>query len=174
MTSQDRDASPVTVRRAEAADAEALARLRYEFRAGIRPANEADDAFVARCAEWMRDRLEGGAWRAWVAETGGEIVGTAWLQLLEKMPNPVDEAELHGYVTNIYLRESLRGRGTGSRLLTTVLDECAAAGADAVFLWPTERSRPLYRRHGFVDHGPVMVRPAILPGNSPDASTGAP
>ncbi|HYH79886.1 MAG TPA: GNAT family N-acetyltransferase [Longimicrobium sp.] len=72
------------------------------------------------------------------------------------MPNPVDEPEVHGYVTNLYVRESARG-GLGGRLLAAVLGECAAAGVDQAFLWPTQRSRPLYRRFGFTGDGEVMV-----------------
>ena len=147
----------LTIRRATVDDAEALARLRWEFRTAIDPANETEDEFVARCAAWMRTRLRDATWRAWVVEMDGEIVGTAWLNQVEKMPNPVVEAEAYGYVTNVYLREHLRGRGAGARLLGAVMDECVAAGVDAGFLWPTERSRSLYRRFGFEGDGPLMV-----------------
>jgi GNAT superfamily N-acetyltransferase len=146
----------VAICRAVAEDAEALAALRWEFRAPLGRVNEHSDAFVRRCAEWMRTRLAREAWRAWVAEAGGRIVGTVWLQLLEKMPNPVAEPELHGYVTNLYVRETARG-GVGSRLLAAALEECAAASVHAAFLWPTEGSRSLYRRFGFTGEGEVMV-----------------
>lgn len=156
------DATPAAIRRAAADDAEALAALRWEFRAPLGRVNEDADAFVRRCAEWMRARLAGGLWRAWVAEAGGRIVGTVWLQLVEKMPNPVAEPELHGYVTNLYVRETARG-GVGSRLLAAALEECAAAGVHAAFLWPTEGSRSLYRRFGFTGEGEVMVRAGPSP-----------
>jgi len=144
------------IRRAAAEDAKALAALRWEFRAALGRVNEHPDAFARRCTKWMRTRLAGGSWRAWVAEAGGQAVGTVWLQLLEKMPNPVVEPELHGYVTNLYVRETARG-GVGGRLLAAALEECAAAGVHAAFLWPTERSRSLYRRFGFSGEGEVMV-----------------
>jgi len=83
-------------------------------------------------------------------------VGTVWLQMVEKMPNPVAEPEVHGYVTNLYVRESARG-GAGGRLVAAALEECAAVGVHQAFLWPTPRSRSLYRRLGFVGEGEVMV-----------------
>ncbi|HEY0023131.1 MAG TPA: GNAT family N-acetyltransferase [Longimicrobium sp.] len=86
------------------------------------------------------------------------IVGAAWLHLMEKMPNPVDEAEVYGYVTNVYIREHLRGQGAGARLMAAIVDECAAAGVEATMLWPTARSRSLYRRFGFEGDGRMMVR----------------
>ncbi|HSU16009.1 GNAT family N-acetyltransferase [Longimicrobium sp.] len=154
----------VTIRRASTKDADALAALRWEFRAAITAPNEDRDAFVPRCAEWMRARLgDGDSWRAWVAEVDGEIVGTVWLQMLEKMPNPVDEPEVHGYITNLYVRESARG-GVGVRLLAAALDECAAAGVHQAFLWPTQRSRTLYHRAGFEGDGDVMVWARGTPG----------
>jgi len=152
------DHTTATIRRAMPDDADALARLRWEFRAGIGAARETEAAFTARCALWMRARLGHGPWRAWVMEVRGEMVGTAWLELIEKMPNPVTEFEVHGYITNVYLRPEMRGRGAGSRLLATVLEECAAQGVHAAILWPTERSRALYARFGFEDRGPVMIR----------------
>jgi len=98
----------------------------------------------------MRERLcAGGAWRCWIAERDGEPVGHVWVQLVEKIPNPSDETELLAYLTNFYVLETERGRGIGSKLLTTALDWSKESGAAAVILWPTERSRPLYLRHGF-------------------------
>lgn len=173
MTIPSPDFPTITIRRATAKDAEALARLRWEFRAGIDVPDEAEHAFVARCARWMRARLGYETWRAWVAETDEGIVGTAWLKLVEKMPNPVEEAEVLGYVTNVFLREDLRGRGAGSQLMAAVLDECAAAGVYAAVLWPTERSRGLYRRHGFEGDGRVMVRTwDAAPAAEPPPSAG--
>ncbi|HEX6750558.1 MAG TPA: GNAT family N-acetyltransferase [Longimicrobium sp.] len=152
------NAPAVAVRAATADDAPALAALRWEFRASIGEVNEDRGAFLARCGEWMRARLgDKGAWRAWVAESGGEAVGNVWLQLMEKMPNPVDEPEVHGYVTNLYVRDGLRGGGVGARLLAAALETCAEVGVHEAFLWPTPRSRSLYRRMGFVGDGEVMV-----------------
>ena len=145
-----RDGTGINIRRAAASDAHALAKLRYEFRSGNRAASEDESEFVERCRVWMEGRLgEGGAWRCWVAERGHEPVGNLWAQLIEKIPNPAVEPERHAYVTNFYVREGERGRGTGSRLLATALDWCRASGVHAVILWPTERSRSLYLRCGF-------------------------
>lgn len=138
------------IRVAEARDASALARLRYEFRGGIIPPAESEAEFVERCAAWMSRRLEPeSTWRCWVGEAAEAIVGTAWLQLFEKLPNPVAEPELHGYVSSLYVRPEHRGNGLGSRLLDACLSHCRHHLVDAVVLWPTPASRSLYQRHGF-------------------------
>jgi ribosomal protein S18 acetylase RimI-like enzyme len=57
----------------------------------------------------MVERLAPGArWRCWVAVAEGQLVGTLWLQLVEKLPNPGDEPEHHGYVSSVYVAPALR------------------------------------------------------------------
>ena len=146
----------IDVRPASASDAGALAELRWQFRVARAPATEAHDAFVARCAEWMRAELASAArWRAWVAVAGAAIVGQAWLQTIEKMPNPVEERERHAYISNVFVQPAFRG-GAGSRLVEAALAWARANEFDRVILWPSARSVTLYERHGFTHRGDVM------------------
>jgi len=87
----------------------------------------------------------------------GTIVGNIWLQIVEKLPNPNVERERHGYVTNFFVRPEYRNTGAGSRLLDALLGECRGLEIDSVFLWPSDRSRPLYERHGFVTPSTMLV-----------------
>ena len=89
-------------------------------------------------------------------EAGGVVAGQLWLQPIEKIPNPVAEPERHAYISNFFLRPALRGQGAGSALFATAMAWSRANGVDAVILWPTPRSRPLYERHGFSAGGGVM------------------
>ena len=147
----------LTIRLATPADATELANLRYEFRAALNPATEDETTFVPRCAEWMAQRLVPvGPWHCWVLDAGDQIAGQLWLQLIEKLPNPVAEFELHAYITNVYVRPEARGSGAGGRLLKEALAFCREHHVDSVLLWPTPRSRPLYARHGFAVHDDVM------------------
>ena len=149
----------MVIREAVPGDAAVLARLRFDFRAELAPAVEGEDAFLDRCRRWMSSRLQaGGAWKCWLALDGAVPLGAAWLQLLEKIPNPVGEPELHGYVTSLYVRADRRSAGVGSSLLEACLRECECRGADAAFLWPTPRSRPLYERHGFESRHGMLER----------------
>jgi GNAT superfamily N-acetyltransferase len=138
----------IAIRPATPADAEALAQLRWEFRSPRGTPVESHEAFVVRCAGWMRGELAAGAWRAWVGDHDGRIVGQLWMRIIQKVPNPTGERERHAYISNVYVVPASRG-GVGSRLLAAALEWAAANGVDHVLLWPTERSRPLYARHGF-------------------------
>jgi len=146
------------VRRASPADVSALAAMRYEFRAQRKPPVESAAEFVPRCIEWMRPRVaDESRWCVWILESGDAVVGNIWLEIIEKLPNPNLERELHGYITNFFVRPEFRNSGAGSRLLDAALEECKRLDVDAVFLWPSDRSRPLYDRHGFVTPSTMLV-----------------
>ena len=146
----------IDIRTAAIADARALAQLRWEFRTSGYEPNETHDVFVRRCTAWMlRELQSASSWQAWVAVDDEEIVGQVWLFVIEKIPNPIAELERLAYVSNLYVRPSVRG-GVGTRLLEGVLDWCRANQIDRVILWPTRRSVTLYSRHGFVRDADVM------------------
>ncbi len=139
----------MNIRLAKPTDAPALAQLRYAFRSLTDQDVEPQSEFVQRCLTWMTDRLQRPNWQCWVAEQQDEIIGVLWLQLIEKIPNPTSEPELHAYITNVFVNESSRGQGIGSRLLTEALTFCKDQSVHVVILWPSEKSRTLYERHGF-------------------------
>jgi GNAT superfamily N-acetyltransferase len=140
-------------------DAELLARLRYEFRASSEPVNEDENSFRERCENWMRERLRNTAtWKCWIAESEGAAVGNIWVQLIEKIPNPVCEPEYHAYVTNVYVREDSRGRGVGSKLLVAALDSLQSQDVECAFLWSRDESRGFYSRHGFSNSAGLLER----------------
>lgn len=146
-----------TIRLATPADTPALAALRWEFRAAMGEPSETEDAFLSRCTQWMAERLtDASPWRCWVAEDAGAVTAHLWLQLIEKIPNPVPELERHAYITNVYVRPASRGSGSAGALLKAALAFCREQGVDSVILWPTARSRTLYARHGFAVREDVM------------------
>ncbi len=146
----------VSIRLAVPEDAEALARMRYAFRASTAPPTEDEATFVARCTNWMAGALASeGRWHAWVAEEEGTISGNLWLEVIDKLPNPAPEPELHAYITNVFVHPARRG-GVGGLLMDTAMAWCREAGVDSVVLWPTAGSRTLYARHGFAVREDIM------------------
>src|SRR4051812_41776470 len=111
----------------------------------------------------MRERLGAASpWRCWLAERDGEPLAMLWAQRIEKVPNPIDEPELHVYVTSFYVLPAARGCGLGSRMLGVTLDWARGENADAVILWPSARSRSLYLRHGFAVRDDLLaLRPGV-------------
>jgi GNAT superfamily N-acetyltransferase len=144
----------VRIRLARSGDSCALADLRYRFRSETETATETKPRFLRRCASWMKKRFRSGArpWRCWVLDDGKQLLGHVWVQLFEKVPNPIhNEPELHAYVTNFYVVPEMRSQGLGKRLLNKALSWCRARKTDAVILWATPGSKSLYRQCGFVE-----------------------
>jgi GNAT superfamily N-acetyltransferase len=148
----------VQVRLARSGDWNALAEMRYRFRTELGSATESKSRFVRRCTSWMKKRFRAGssAWRCWVVDDGNQLLGHVYVQLFEKIPNPVNEPEVHAYLTNFYVVPEMRGRGFGRKLLNKALSWCRARGADAVILWATPGSRSLYRRCGLVESADIF------------------
>ena len=151
----------IHIRVATENDAPLLATFRYELRSGGEMI-ETEAQFIERCTLWMRERLGDGSWQCWIAEADEVACGSVWAQLVEKIPNPVIESECYIYITNFYVCEAYRGRGIGSRLLSEVLTWGKTKDAHTAILWPRERSKPLYLRHGFSVADDVM-RVVITP-----------
>jgi len=147
----------IEVRIASESDAVMLAGLRYELRSSLHEVVENEVTFIERCATWMEQRLRKQSyWKCWIAEANQIPVGSVWAQLIEKIPNPIDEPECYVYLTNFYVREEYRGKGAGAMLLSVALAWSESNNAQTVILWPTERSRPFYLRHGFSNADNLM------------------
>jgi len=159
----------VRIRQANETDAVALARLRFEFRSEVHEASEPQDLFVGRATAWMTSALREGMWMCWIAEAvipsasegsaPGQIIGALWLYLIPKIPNPNGHPEEHAYLSSFSVRANARNTGIGSLLLAEALAFCEAHRIDSIVLWPTERSRPLYLRHGFRVAAGVLDKP---------------
>ena len=143
----------VRIRLARSSDCHALAEMRYRFRTEAGSATETKSRFLRRCTSWMRKHLHSASypWRCWVVEDDKRLLGHVCVQLVEKIPNPVNEPEFHAYLTNFYIVPEMRGQGLGEKLLNKALSWCRTREIDAIILWATVASRPLYRRCGLVE-----------------------
>ena len=148
----------VRIRVANSGDCRSLAEMRYRFRTELGSATESRSRFVRRCTSWMKKRFRArpGAWRCWVMADGDQLLGHVCVQLFAKMPNPVNEREVHAYLTNLYVFREKRCHGLGGRLLNKALTWCRAQGVDAVILWAAPGSKSLYRRFGLVESDDIF------------------
>jgi GNAT superfamily N-acetyltransferase len=56
-----------------------------------------------------------------------------------------------GWIGNLIVRKTLRGRGVGTALMKMALDALRKAGTDTVWLTASSAGRPVYERLGFVE-----------------------
>jgi GNAT superfamily N-acetyltransferase len=132
------------VRMAGAGDVGALAWLRALWTAG----EGEEPGFEARMAAWVE--AEGDRRTTWLAELDGSPVGMGSLFEYRRMPRPGQADVRWGYVSNMFVREELRGRGVGSALLEAIVAAADGRGYAHLVLSPTARAVPFYRRAGFV------------------------
>ena len=142
----------MTVRAAGDGDGPVLAGLRWAWRVdelGETP-NTERATFIDSFAAWFDAHRDSHA--AWLASAGDVAVGMVFLAVLERPPGPA-RLRRAGGLQSLYVLPSHRSGGHGSALIQAVLDEASRRRLDYVFLHPTERSIPLYRRFGFHDTG---------------------
>lgn len=108
-----------------------------ETYAGLLPQAMLDGLSVEERVALWRTLLEAGGPTVLVAENDGEIVGFG-------SAGPARETLLgtSGEVTAIYLLDSVKRMGIGSRLMRRLFDALAADGHDTAGLWALESNRP--------------------------------
>jgi len=110
----------VTVRRATAVDAAALARLRW--RVEERHERGADRAsFLEFFTDWVIDHLSTHV--PFVVEVDGRLSGMAWLMLAARVPSPALMDRRTGDLQGVYVLPEMRNSGVGAALLDTILSE---------------------------------------------------
>ena len=142
----------VQVRAAAAADVPVLVALMQTFYAEADfplPVGPATRAFEALLAD---PRLGG----AWLAEDSGEAVGHVVLTVSFSM----EYGGLRGFIDDLYVRPSARGRGAGARLLDAARAGATDRGVRALHVEvgpDNEVARRLYTRAGYVDSGHLLL-----------------
>jgi GNAT superfamily N-acetyltransferase len=133
-----------TIRRATANDAQAVAavvRTVYD-EYGFTWDAEGYHADLADTAAHYGDAF-------WVAEDGGEVVGTAGLDLSGTKVGSLPGCDCS--LERLYVLDRARGRGAGSALLRAVLAEARAHGRRRLAIWSDKRfedAHRLYERFG--------------------------
>lgn len=160
---------PPAIELASPEDIDELARLRHalydEYGEADLHFSEYLPAFRAFVSRALADRR----WRAWVAREQGRIVGTMWIQIVERVPQPIGARGSRpiGYLTNAYVEPGHRNEGLGSRMLREICAWAQAEGIGEILCWPApgEDAERFYARAGFDRGGGPMtldlpVRPA--------------
>jgi GNAT superfamily N-acetyltransferase len=135
---------PLTVRKATAADAAALAALRWPDQRG--PSGAFAESFTA----WIGDHPS--THLPFLAEVDTDAVGAAWLMIAERVPSPTQPLRRFGDVQSVFVVPDRRNSGIGAALMAAVLAEAAALELEHVTVHSSGRAVPFYLRAGFEHH----------------------
>lgn len=156
------------IRRALAADAEAVGRIHVEswnvaYR-GIMPDEVIAKTDLACRTQFWAERIADRDWPVFVIEEQGECV--AFCQMIQSR-DPDDNSARIGHITSLHVLPQLRGLGYGRALLELAFREFRQRGKMEVTLWVLEqntKARQFYEKHGFrVDGGRKMYPQTTVP-----------
>jgi GNAT superfamily N-acetyltransferase len=152
-------AADLTLRRSEPADLDALIVLAAEYCAA--DGHDFDDRRVRSGLSPLLDNDRYGT--VWVAESSAGLAGYA----VATWGWSVEIGGAEAVLDELYVRS--RGQGTGTALLTSIVDDCRRHGMRRVFL-ETERrndaARRLYARHGFVEDDSIWMSLDLAVGDA--------
>ncbi len=130
----------VDIRRAEAADAEAIASVHEaSWRgaySGIIPHKSLNAMIQRRAGAWWARAIERAA-SVLVIEIGGHIVAYATLGR-----NRARELTQQGEIYELYIRPEYQGIGLGTRLFAAAREKLAAHGLSGLVVWALEDNGP--------------------------------
>jgi GNAT superfamily N-acetyltransferase len=133
----------VALRVANQEDVAAVAFLRSEWSDG-----DGDDVFERRIADWLVS--EGDRRTIWLATAGTRPVGMVSLVEYRRMPRPGQPDSRWGYVGHMFVSETFRNQGIGSRLLAALVAAAEERSYARLVLSPSARAVPFFQRAGFV------------------------
>lgn len=143
-----------SARRGSPSDAHELARLRWIWRAVERNEVGDPDRFRVEFATWISEHE--GTHVPYLVDVGGSAVGMAWLGIIERIPGPEIWKRLSGHIQSVYVTAEHRDRGLGSLLIGELIEGARREGVDYLFVHPSPRSFPFYRRLGFTGEGSLL------------------
>jgi GNAT superfamily N-acetyltransferase len=102
-------------------------------------------------AEWLRQLMPSGAYRAWVAEDAdARIVAGGGATIIPWPPGPQYPGNRLAFVYNVYVEPRHRRRGLAKLLMHAIHQWCRANGVTSVALNASTDGRPLYESMGYV------------------------
>jgi len=107
----------------------------------------------SQVADYLATHIESDAYRVWVAEDGGRIVGMGGLVVVDRPPHPRSRRAGEGFIVNVYTLPRWRGNGVGRAIMDALVIEARKLRLRRIYLRTSDEGRVLYERMGFRDPG---------------------
>jgi GNAT superfamily N-acetyltransferase len=147
--------SEVSIRRASAADVQALARHRSKMFLEMGRIKEASyDALFEASREYFEAAIPDGSYIGFVGEKDGEVVAGGGVFPRLTLPRPTPDGKVlatsrQGLVMNVYTELAHRKQGFAERIMREIFVWAEAESVPFLVLHASDAGRPIYERLGF-------------------------
>ena len=114
--------------------------------------------FLKEFTKFLKQELKRN-YRCFVAEDKNQIISNIYLGLIPKTPKPYPDTRQIGYITNVHTLKAYRSQGVGTKLMNYVKEYARKTDCELLFVWPSDRAVPYYKRLGFQIDNDVMECP---------------
>jgi GNAT superfamily N-acetyltransferase len=149
----------VTYHRATIEDIEILVEYRLRFLAEHSGASEVSENEILKknLREYFIQAMPKGAFIAWLAKRGEEVVATSGMVIWQMPPNNSVKTGKQGYILNMYTVPEARRQGICTALLEKMIEEAKSIGLSRVHLHASKLGEGVYRRRGFTEPGDIEL-----------------
>lgn len=150
----------VTYHRATVEDIDVLVEYRLRFLAehsGSGKVSE-DETFKKNLREYFLRAMPQGAFIAWLAKRGEEVVATSGMVVWQIPSNNSVRTGRLGYILNMYTVPEARRQGICTALLEKMIEEARSIGLSRVHLHASKLGEGVYRRRGFTEPGDIELQ----------------
>ncbi|WP_307290714.1 GNAT family N-acetyltransferase [Bacillus sp. SORGH_AS_0510] len=128
-------------------DVKQLVRLRKKqlVDEGLEPTIDIDLELQA----FFKNKLTDGSLIQWLVEDQEEIIACGAVIFYDFPPSFTNKSGKKAYIANMYTRETYRGKGIATNLLTKLVEETKTRGITKMWLAASELGRPVYKKFGF-------------------------
>jgi ribosomal protein S18 acetylase RimI-like enzyme len=114
--------------------------------------------WLERKLAYYARRSRAGELRSFVAQVGGEVVGSASGFVIDGYPRDFFRRNDRGYIIGVYVRPEFRRRGIARALTVAATEWLLAIGCRVVRLHASEAGRHVYPALGFVPSNEMELR----------------
>lgn len=159
----------ITVIRANEDHARFCAESRYEVFRYDKDYTSVKEEFIDITTRYFIEHSADDMQITLVALDGGDPIGCGTLLIQERLPHIEHYQNLRGYIVNVYVMPTCRGKGVAKIIMTALHGEARKRNVTMIDLHAAEKALPLYRSLGYV-HNEHAMEYDVTANDDPDAS----